>query len=316
MPQSNLLVQPAAPGTASVIGSRRKAPAGAMSASRPATLKTGETSTLATDGRGGLRRRPVGQGAGDGRGFRFRRDRRARRACSTACPGRSICRRQRSDRIEAASDCELAICSAPAMRRPAAARDRARRRRHADPRHRAPTRATSATSCPRRATAESLLVVEVITPGGHWSSYPPHKHDRDALPDESYARGDLLPPPLAAAGLRLPARLHRRPLASTRRCGRRRRRGAGAARLPSGRRAARLRPLLSQRHGRPEAHLALPQRPGARVADESGVIARVPRRSGTPKQRRKQRKSNTSRQPEPPDGGPESTCCSRSNSYQ
>ena len=34
-------------------------------------------------------------------------------------------------------------------------------------------------------TAESLLVVEVITPGGHWSSYPPHKHDRDALPQES-----------------------------------------------------------------------------------------------------------------------------------
>lgn len=33
--------------------------------------------------------------------------------------------------------------------------------------------------------AESLLVVEVITPGGHWSSYPPHKHDRDTLPAES-----------------------------------------------------------------------------------------------------------------------------------
>ena len=31
-----------------------------------------------------------------------------------------------------------------------------------------------------------MLVVEVITPGGHWSSYPPHKHDRDALPDKSY----------------------------------------------------------------------------------------------------------------------------------
>ena len=39
---------------------------------------------------------------------------------------------------------------------------------------------------PEDAEAESLLVVEVITPGGHWSSYPPHKHDRDALPDESY----------------------------------------------------------------------------------------------------------------------------------
>ncbi len=34
-------------------------------------------------------------------------------------------------------------------------------------------------------TAESLLVVEVVTPGGHWSSYPPHKHDTDALPEES-----------------------------------------------------------------------------------------------------------------------------------
>jgi 5-deoxy-glucuronate isomerase len=34
--------------------------------------------------------------------------------------------------------------------------------------------------------ADSLLVCEVLTPPGHWSSYPPHKHDRDALPDESY----------------------------------------------------------------------------------------------------------------------------------
>jgi len=30
---------------------------------------------------------------------------------------------------------------------------------------------------PESAPAEGLLVVEVITPGGHWSSYPPHKHD-------------------------------------------------------------------------------------------------------------------------------------------
>jgi 5-deoxy-glucuronate isomerase len=33
--------------------------------------------------------------------------------------------------------------------------------------------------------AEALLVCEVLTPPGHWSSYPPHKHDRDALPEES-----------------------------------------------------------------------------------------------------------------------------------
>jgi 5-deoxy-glucuronate isomerase len=34
--------------------------------------------------------------------------------------------------------------------------------------------------------AESLLVTEVLTPGGNWSSYPPHKHDTDDLPHESF----------------------------------------------------------------------------------------------------------------------------------
>ena len=34
--------------------------------------------------------------------------------------------------------------------------------------------------------AERLLVVEVITPNGHWSSYPPHKHDQDDRPNETY----------------------------------------------------------------------------------------------------------------------------------
>jgi 5-deoxy-glucuronate isomerase len=33
--------------------------------------------------------------------------------------------------------------------------------------------------------AESLLVTEVVTPAGHWSSYPPHKHDREDLPREA-----------------------------------------------------------------------------------------------------------------------------------
>ncbi|TWG98265.1 5-deoxy-glucuronate isomerase [Mesorhizobium sp. J18] len=39
---------------------------------------------------------------------------------------------------------------------------------------------------PESEPADSLLVVEVITPGGHTSSYPPHKHDQDNLPEESY----------------------------------------------------------------------------------------------------------------------------------
>ena len=38
---------------------------------------------------------------------------------------------------------------------------------------------------PETEPAESLLVVEVITPGGHWSSYPPHKHDTAADGEET-----------------------------------------------------------------------------------------------------------------------------------
>jgi len=34
--------------------------------------------------------------------------------------------------------------------------------------------------------AERLFLVEVITPGGNWSSYPPHKHDTDDPPRETY----------------------------------------------------------------------------------------------------------------------------------
>jgi 5-deoxy-glucuronate isomerase len=34
--------------------------------------------------------------------------------------------------------------------------------------------------------AESLLVCEVLTPAGHWSSYPPHKHDVDDPPHETF----------------------------------------------------------------------------------------------------------------------------------
>lgn len=38
---------------------------------------------------------------------------------------------------------------------------------------------------PETEPADSLLVVEVITPNGNWSSYPPHKHDSDNIPTES-----------------------------------------------------------------------------------------------------------------------------------
>jgi 5-deoxy-glucuronate isomerase len=87
--------------------------------------------------------------------------------------------------IEAASDCELALCSAPAS-----GKFKARVIKPDDVG--TLTRGTGSNArhvrnvLPEDAEAESVLVVEVITPGGNWSSYPPHKHDRDALPDESY----------------------------------------------------------------------------------------------------------------------------------
>ncbi|HEV3043655.1 MAG TPA: 5-deoxy-glucuronate isomerase [Roseiarcus sp.] len=87
--------------------------------------------------------------------------------------------------IESVSDCELAICSAPgAGKLPARVIGPAEvetMTRGAGSNTRYVRNILSET-----AKAESLLVVEVITPGGNWSSYPPHKHDRDALPDESY----------------------------------------------------------------------------------------------------------------------------------
>jgi len=87
--------------------------------------------------------------------------------------------------IEAVEPCEIAIGSAPAT-----GRFPARLIAPADVETLTRGKGTNARHIrnvlPETADAESLLMVEVITPGGHWSSYPPHKHDRDALPEESY----------------------------------------------------------------------------------------------------------------------------------
>nr|WP_272210941.1 5-deoxy-glucuronate isomerase [Marinicella sp. W31]MDC2876852.1 5-deoxy-glucuronate isomerase [Marinicella sp. W31] len=37
-----------------------------------------------------------------------------------------------------------------------------------------------------RDVADSLLVTEVFTPAGNWSSYPPHRHDEDNFPEMTY----------------------------------------------------------------------------------------------------------------------------------
>jgi len=48
------------------------------------------------------------------------------------------------------------------------------------------TRYINAIAMEERDVADSLLVTEVFTPAGHWSSYPPHRHDVDAFPEMTY----------------------------------------------------------------------------------------------------------------------------------
>jgi 5-deoxy-glucuronate isomerase len=78
--------------------------------------------------------------------------------------------------LTAESHCELAVGSAPAQ-----GRFRARVIRPDDVQEEVRGSGTNTRYVydilPEDAEAESLLVVEVRTPGGHWSSYPPHKHD-------------------------------------------------------------------------------------------------------------------------------------------
>jgi 5-deoxy-glucuronate isomerase len=87
--------------------------------------------------------------------------------------------------LEAASDAEVAVCTAPA--------DRGAELRLLAPkdmRHEARGSGNEAREIDHilmeDAPAHALLVTEVVTPAGHWSSYPPHKHDVDDPPRETY----------------------------------------------------------------------------------------------------------------------------------
>lgn len=87
--------------------------------------------------------------------------------------------------LTAESNAEVALCWAPAKQGVA-------RRLLPASRTRVSTRGSGQTEREIRdilmmdEPAESLLVTEVVTPAGNWSSYPPHKHDTDDPPWESY----------------------------------------------------------------------------------------------------------------------------------
>ncbi|HIN48925.1 MAG TPA: 5-deoxy-glucuronate isomerase, partial [Deltaproteobacteria bacterium] len=87
--------------------------------------------------------------------------------------------------VEALSDLELAVCSAPGKGSFPARLIRPENMTYEKRGHGTNTRHIC-NILPETADADSLLVVEVMTPNGNWSSYPPHKHDSDNIPEESF----------------------------------------------------------------------------------------------------------------------------------
>ena len=108
--------------------------------------------------------------------------------------------------------------------------------------------------------ADRLEVVEVLTPSGNWSSWPPHKHDRDEMPDEAVLEEVYYYRFRRPRGVGSPARLS----------------GGSVARLPDGsppwglrHRHRRLPPLRR----RPWRRRVLPERVGRGSAND-GLLVR------------------------------------------
>lgn len=81
--------------------------------------------------------------------------------------------------------CELAVCTAPGITGEHPARLISPDMMPLEKRGSGSNTRFVCNILPETEPADSLLVVEVITPSGNWSSYPPHKHDQDDLPRES-----------------------------------------------------------------------------------------------------------------------------------
>lgn len=87
--------------------------------------------------------------------------------------------------INALDDCEVAVCSAPGQGMSGPARLISAEKMSQEVRGEGTNTRYVRNILPETEPADGLLVVEVVTPSGHWSSYPPHKHDRDACPEET-----------------------------------------------------------------------------------------------------------------------------------
>ena len=89
-------------------------------------------------------------------------------------------------RAHATTDCIIAVCSAPGKNGHQAQRlgpdgitleERGKGNN---------TRYINNIAMEGRDVADSLLVTEVFTPNGHWSSFPSHRHDEDRFPEITY----------------------------------------------------------------------------------------------------------------------------------
>ena len=87
--------------------------------------------------------------------------------------------------VEATTAVELAVCSAPGVPDLYPARLIRPEEHPQFERGKGSNTRRVTNILPETDPAHSLLVVEVITPNGNTSSYPPHKHDTDNLPNES-----------------------------------------------------------------------------------------------------------------------------------
>ncbi|MEM1351652.1 MAG: 5-deoxy-glucuronate isomerase [Pseudomonadota bacterium] len=89
-------------------------------------------------------------------------------------------------RAEATTDCVLAVCSAPAIVEYPVQR-LGPNGITLTPRGKGQnTRFINNIAMEDRDVASSLLVTEVFTPSGNWSSYPSHRHDEDDYPRMTY----------------------------------------------------------------------------------------------------------------------------------
>ncbi len=165
-------------------------------------------------------------------------------------------------RAVAETDCTIAVCSAPGQGGHAARRigpegiTLTTRGKGTNTRH------INNIAMEAEEYCDSLLVTEVFTPAGHWSSYPSHRHDEDDFPRITYLEETYYHRLNPAQGFGI-QRVYTEDGGLERDHGRRRWRcRSGAARPPPLRRALRLRDVLSQRHGRALAQMAFPARPG------------------------------------------------------